>query len=66
MAKEFFVLKTHLKIKMSGSELQSRKVKLMHTHSEKTTTITMSILHITTKHVLVATKTSLMAVIFIS
>ena len=50
-------------IKMSSSELQPRKVELMHVHSKNAMT-TESILHITTKPVFVLTKTSLMAVIF--
>ena len=50
---------------MSRSELQPRKVELMHVHL-KTAMATVSILHITMKSVLVATITSLMAEIFIS
>ena len=48
-------------IKTSRSKLWSRKVELMQTHS-KTMMATVSILHITTKPVLVAIITSFMAV----
>ena len=50
---------------MSGSELWPRKVELTHAHSKNATT-TESILHATTKPVSVLTKTSFIAVIFIS
>ena len=52
-------------IKTSGSESRPRKVELTRAHSKNVTT-TVSILHITTKLVLVATIISLMTVIFIS
>ena len=54
-----------LSIKMSGSEFRPRKVELTHMHSKNMMT-TESILHITTKPVIVLTKTSFMAVIFVS
>ena len=50
---------------MSHSQSRPRKVELMWVHSKNTTT-TMNILHITMEPVLVPTKTSLMAVIFVS
>ena len=47
--------KVPFSIKMSGSELQPRKVELRHMHS-KNVTSTESILHITTKPVLYSRK----------
>ena len=54
-------------IKTSSSESQPRKVELTCTHSKNvTTTVSVSILHITMKTIFIPTKTSLMAMIFIS
>ena len=56
---------TFLYIKMGSSELRPSKVKIMSAHLKNTTT-TVNVLHITTMLVFVPTKTSLMAMIFIS
>ena len=51
---------------MSGSESWPREVELMRTHLKIPATTTVSILHITMETVFVSTKTSLMAMIFLS
>ena len=56
----------HESIKTSGSESQPSKVELMCTYVNKNATTTVSILHITTKPDFVPTKTSRLAMIFIS
>ena len=56
----------HTYIKTSGSESRPRKVELMRTHINKNAKTTVSILHITTRPDFVPTKTSRMAMIFIS
>ena len=61
----WFMIRVVPDIKMSVSESQSRKVELTCMHSKKRDDY-CEYLHITTEPVFVSTKTSLMAMIFIS